>query len=90
MERDIAVVLNREVEAGKLTEAAARDGGRAVGVDPHLRYLHRREAGRGQEERCVLPVYRHAERTLTDEEVAELHGKVVAKLEQSFAAELRK
>jgi phenylalanyl-tRNA synthetase beta chain len=35
-------------------------------------------------------VYRHAERTLTDEEVTEAHNRVLAELETKFAAVLRK
>nr|WP_311795009.1 hypothetical protein [Paenibacillus larvae] len=35
-------------------------------------------------------IYRHPERTLQDNEVTELHGRVVNALEASFHAELRK
>lgn len=35
-------------------------------------------------------VYRNRERTLTDEEVTEVHARVVARLEEQFGAELRK
>ena len=39
---------------------------------------------------AISLVYRHAERTLTDEEVSELHAQVVASLAETFDAELRK
>ncbi len=39
---------------------------------------------------AIALAYRHPERTLTDEEAAELHAKVVDALERSFGAELRK
>ena len=39
---------------------------------------------------AIALVYRHAERTLLDEEVTELHAKVVQTLEQQYEAELRK
>ena len=35
-------------------------------------------------------LYRHTDHTLTDEEVVEEHDRVVAALEQTFGAELRK
>ncbi|MBW7461219.1 hypothetical protein K0U00_44905, partial [Paenibacillus sepulcri] len=39
---------------------------------------------------AISLIYRHGERTLTDEEVTDLHQRVVTKLEDSFGAELRK
>ncbi|NBD26598.1 phenylalanine--tRNA ligase subunit beta [Paenibacillus glycinis] len=90
MERDIAVVLNREVEAGKLTDAAAETAGELLESIRIFDIYTGEKLGADKKSVALSLVYRHAERTLTDEEVAELHGKVVAKLEQSFAAELRK
>jgi phenylalanyl-tRNA synthetase beta chain len=46
--------------------------------------------GAGKKSVALSLVYRHAERTLTDEEVTELHGAVVTAIEQTFGAELRK
>ncbi|MNJ00156.1 Phenylalanine--tRNA ligase beta subunit [compost metagenome] len=46
--------------------------------------------GEGKKSVALSLVYRHKERTLTDEEVSEVHESVVAALEQTFAAELRK
>jgi len=39
---------------------------------------------------AISLVYRHPEHTFTDEEITELHGKVVTAIETSFNAELRK
>lgn len=90
MERDIAVVLSREAEAGKLTEAAAETAGELLESIRIFDIYTGEKLGADKKSVALSLVYRHPERTLTDEEVTELHGKVVAKLEQSFAAELRK
>ncbi|QHW33339.1 phenylalanine--tRNA ligase subunit beta [Paenibacillus rhizovicinus] len=90
MERDIAVVLNREVEAGKLMHAAAETAGELLESIRIFDIYTGEKLGADKKSVALSLVYRHPERTLTDEEVTELHGKVVAKLEQSFEAELRK
>ncbi|MFC4776989.1 phenylalanine--tRNA ligase subunit beta [Paenibacillus sp. GCM10023252] len=90
MQRDIAVVLDRGVEAGKLTAAAWMAAGELLeSVNVFDVYTGER-LGADKKSVALSLVYRHGERTLTDEEVTELHSKVVAQLEQSFDAELRK
>ncbi|WP_219838591.1 phenylalanine--tRNA ligase subunit beta [Paenibacillus sp. R14(2021)] len=90
MERDIAVVLGREVEAGKLLTAVTKTAGELLESVRIFDIYTGEKLGADKKSVALSLVYRHAERTLTDEEVTELHGKVVAELEQSFAAELRK
>ncbi|SEN78352.1 phenylalanine--tRNA ligase subunit beta [Paenibacillus sp. OV219] len=90
MERDIAVVLSLEVEAGKLVGAVRETAGELLESVRIFDIYMGEKLGADKKSVALSLVYRHAERTLTDEEVTELHGKVVANLEQSFAAELRK
>ncbi|WP_138752578.1 phenylalanine--tRNA ligase subunit beta [Paenibacillus sinopodophylli] len=90
MQRDIAVVVDQEVAAAKLTGVAwdiARELLESVRI---FDVFTGEKLGAGKKSVALSLVYRHGERTLTDEEVTELHGKVVLQLEQSFAAELRK
>lgn len=90
MERDIAVVVDRGVEGGALTAAIAALAGELLeSVRVFDVYTGDRVAADKKSVALAL-VYRHAERTLTDEEVTAAHGNVLAKLEQSFGAELRK
>ncbi|MNW67911.1 Phenylalanine--tRNA ligase beta subunit [compost metagenome] len=46
--------------------------------------------GEGKKSVALSLVYRHKERTLTEEEISAVHEQVVSTLEQTFAAELRK
>lgn len=88
--RDIAVVLDHLVPAAKLTASAWATAGELLESVKVFDVYTGEKLGADKKSVAVALVYRHAERTLTDEEVTELHGKVVAELEQSFAAELRK
>jgi phenylalanyl-tRNA synthetase beta chain len=90
MERDIAVVVDRSVAGGDLTEAITAVAGVLLeSVKVFDVYTGDRMASDKKSVAFAL-VYRHGERTLTDEEVTEAHARVLTKLEQSFGAELRK
>ncbi|WP_028611969.1 phenylalanine--tRNA ligase subunit beta [Paenibacillus harenae] len=90
MQRDIAVVVGQEVASAKLTGAAWSTAGELLESVRVFDVYMGEKLGAGKKSVALSLVYRHKERTLTDEEVTELHGKVVSQLEQSFGAELRK
>jgi phenylalanyl-tRNA synthetase beta chain len=90
MQRDIAVVVGDEVAAGKLTETAWTIAGELLESVRVFDVYTGDKLGAGKKSIAISLVYRHADRTLTDEEVTELHGRVVLQFEQSFGAELRK
>jgi phenylalanyl-tRNA synthetase beta chain len=88
--RDIAVVVNQDIPVGKLL-SHVREAGGALLVSADVFDIYRDERiGTEKQSVALSLVYRHHERTLTDEEVTEQHKKVVDMLEKSFAAELRK
>ncbi|QYR22919.1 phenylalanine--tRNA ligase subunit beta [Paenibacillus sp. sptzw28] len=90
MQRDIALLLDREVEAGKLLETVRETAGALLESVDIFDVYTGEKLGAEKKSVALSLIYRHADRTLTDEEVTELHHGVVTKLEQSFAAELRK
>ncbi|MCA0758042.1 phenylalanine--tRNA ligase subunit beta [Paenibacillus sp. N4] len=90
IQRDIAVVVDQEVAAAKLTGTAWSIAGELLESVRVFDVYTGEKLGAGKKSVAISLVYRHADRTLTDEEVTELHGKVVSQFEQSFAAELRK
>ncbi|RED63838.1 phenylalanine--tRNA ligase subunit beta [Cohnella lupini] len=90
IERDIAVVVDRGTAGGALTDAIVASAGQLLeSVNVFDVYTGER-IGADKKSVALALVYRHAERTLTDEEVTETHARVLAQLEQSFGAELRK
>ncbi|ANE46171.1 phenylalanyl-tRNA synthase subunit beta [Paenibacillus swuensis] len=90
MGRDIAVVVNTEVQVGNLLTKVRDTAGELLESVQVFDIFTGERLGEGKKSVALALVYRHAERTLTDDEVSELHAKVVASLEQEFGAELRK
>lgn len=90
MERDIAVVVDRGVTGGALSDAIASSAGELLESVRVFDVYTGERIGADKKSVALALVYRHGERTLTEEEVSEAHSKVLAKLEQSFGAELRK
>jgi phenylalanyl-tRNA synthetase beta chain len=90
MQRDIAVVVSEEVQAGDLIGTIRQTAGELLESVEVFDVFTGSKLGDGKKSVALSLVYRHKERTLTDEEIAEVHGSVVSVLEQTFAAELRK
>ena len=90
IERDIAVVLDAGVEAAKLLADIRDAAGELLESVRVFDVFTGEKLGKDKKSVAVALVYRHAERTLTDEEVTERHSAVVERLSQSFGAELRK
>ncbi len=89
-QRDIAIVVDRAVEAGALLFAARASAGVLL-EDVRVFDVYTGEHVASDKKSVALALtYRNPERTLTDEEVAQAQQNVVTALEQTFAAELRK
>ncbi|MNO65721.1 Phenylalanine--tRNA ligase beta subunit [compost metagenome] len=89
-ERDIAVVVDAAVEAGALITSIKETAGELLESVQVFDVFTGSKLGEGKKSIALSLVYRHMDRTLTDEEITAVHDKVVATLEQTFAAELRK
>ncbi|MNN31867.1 Phenylalanine--tRNA ligase beta subunit [compost metagenome] len=90
MQRDIAVVVGSEVESGSLIGVIRETAGELLESVEVFDVFTGSKLGEGKKSVALSLVYRHMERTLTDEEVAAVHDRVVDGLSQTFAAELRK
>ena len=90
VERDLAVLVDRSVEAGSLLAAIREAGGDLLeSVSVFDVYVDDR-LGADKKSVAFSLVYRHPERTLTDDEANERHAAVVDRLSSAFGAELRK
>jgi phenylalanyl-tRNA synthetase beta chain len=88
--RDMAIVVDTSVPVEAIRRSVKETAGALLeSIDVFDVYTGERLGG-GKKSVAFALVYRHPDRTLTDDEVADLHGKVVAALQQTFAAELRK
>jgi phenylalanyl-tRNA synthetase beta chain len=90
VERDLAVVVDMAVTGGALTDEIRGAAGELLEAVSVFDVYTGERLGADKKSVALALVYRHPERTLTDEEVTEAHSRVLAKLEASFGAELRK
>ncbi|WP_042202000.1 phenylalanine--tRNA ligase subunit beta [Paenibacillus camerounensis] len=90
MERDIAVVVDDTVPAGHLLGVIRDNGGTLLQNVQVFDVYTGGKMESGKKSVAISLLYRHTEHTLTDEEVTEVHEKVVSALQQTFGAELRK
>ncbi|MBW4085230.1 phenylalanine--tRNA ligase subunit beta [Paenibacillus sp. S150] len=90
MERDIAVVVDAAVPAGHLLASIRENGGILLQNVQVFDVYTGGQMESGKKSVAISLLYRHTDHTLTDEEVVEVHDKVVSALQQTFGAELRK
>ncbi len=87
--QDIAVAVDEDVEVGALVDAA-REAGAPLLRDALVFDTYRGEqVGVGRKSVAIHLAFQSPERTLTDEEAAELRGRIVDRLAEAFGAELR-
>ncbi|MEW6031551.1 MAG: phenylalanine--tRNA ligase subunit beta [Bacillota bacterium] len=87
--RDVAVVLPREVEAGRIEEVIRRSAGALCAGVRLFDVYHGHPVPEGQRSTAWRIVYRSVERSLTDAEVDEVHGRVRQALMDELGAVLR-
>jgi phenylalanyl-tRNA synthetase beta chain len=87
--QDLAFVVSEQVTAGEL-EAVAREA-----AGPELREFRAFDVyrsdqiGTGRKSIAFSATFQSPERTLTDEDAADLRQRIVSRLEQDFGAQLR-
>ncbi|GIP22488.1 phenylalanine--tRNA ligase subunit beta [Paenibacillus sp. J22TS3] len=90
VERDIAVVVDADVEAGALIKAIQSAAGELLASVQVFDVFTGSKLGHNKKSVAISMVYLHKERTLTEEDITTVHDRVLEVLEQTFAAELRK
>ena len=87
--RDIALLVDEDMEVGKI-EAVIRENGGNILESVRLFDVYRgSQLGEGKKSVAFALVYRDAGKTLTDEDVAEVHDKVLEALKKKLNAVLR-
>jgi len=87
--RDLAIVVGESTRAEELVEAIRNEaGGLAESVNMFDLYVGK-QIGDGRKSIAVAIVLRAADRSLSNVEVDQLQEKIVARLKQSFDAEIR-
>jgi phenylalanyl-tRNA synthetase beta chain len=89
MNQDIAVAVAEDVEAAALVDAAREAGGPLLREARVFDVYRGEQVGEGRKSVAIHLAFQSPERTLTDEEAAELRGRIVEALASAFGAELR-
>lgn len=88
--RDLAVAVDAGTPVGDILEEAKKAAGALLESIQIFDVYTGDKIEAGKKSVAISMVYRHSERTLTDEEVTEAHGQVLGALESRFGATLRK
>jgi len=87
--KDIAVVVDEEIPAGRVEEVIRQGGGKLL-VEARLFDIFRGEqVGAGKKSMAYGLTYQASDRTLTDQDAAQIRQKIVRRLEQELGAKLR-
>ncbi len=87
--RDIALVVDRERSAGELEAVIHEAGGSLLNNVRLFDFYEGEHIEEGKKSLAFSLTYLDPERTLTDEEVAEAHNKVIEQLKERVGANLR-
>jgi len=86
---DIALTVDEAVPAGKVEALIRQTGGKNL-VDIRLFDIFRSiQIGAGKKSLAYSLTYQAPDRTLTDQEVAQIRGRIVKRLDQELGAKLR-
>ena len=89
VQQDVALVVDEDVEVGALLDEARSAGGPTLRDAAVFDVYRGDQAGAGKKSVAIHLSFQSPERTLTDEDAAELRGAIVAALAERFGAELR-
>ena len=86
---DLAIVVDEAVPAAQVDALLRQTGGKLLVALGLFDVYRGEQLGPGKKSLAYQLTYQHAERTLTDEEVAKLRERIVKRLEQELGAKLR-
>jgi len=90
VDRDIALVLDEEILAGDVMKKIREVGGDLIESLSLFDCYRGKQIPAGKKSLTFAIRYRAKEKTLTDEEVGEVHTKIIEALEKTFKSKLRK
>ncbi|OPX83953.1 phenylalanine--tRNA ligase subunit beta [Pelotomaculum sp. PtaB.Bin117] len=89
VERDLAIVLKRENQAGDIMETIRKTGGKLLRSVSLFDIYHGEQVPAGYQSMAFALKFQAADRTLTDAEVSEVTAAIAAELSSRFGAQLR-
>jgi len=89
VQQDIAVAVDEDIEVGSLVDAAREAAGPVLREARVFDVYRGEQVGEARKSVAIHLSFQSPERTLTDEDAAELRERIVAVLAERFGAELR-
>jgi phenylalanyl-tRNA synthetase beta chain len=86
---DIAVIVDEEVAAERVEQCIRAGGGRTLRAVRLFDVYRGEQIGAGKKSLAYSLTYQALDRTLTDEEAAQIRNRIVRRLEQELGAKLR-
>jgi len=90
IERDIAIVVTEDITAGQVEEIIRNKGGKLVEEVELFDIYRGSQIEEGYKSMAYRIVYRSNEKTLTDDDIAKVHDKIINSLANQVGAILRK
>lgn len=87
--RDIALLVDEDMEVGKIEEVIKANGGNILENVKLFDVYRGKQVEEGKKSVAFALTYRDKDKTLTDEDVAAVHGKVLEALKEKLNAVLR-
>lgn len=87
--RDIALLVEEDMEVGKIEAVIKANGGRILESVKLFDVYRGKQVEEGKKSVAFTLTYRDKDKTLTDEDVAEVHNKVLEALKEKLNAVLR-
>jgi phenylalanyl-tRNA synthetase beta chain len=87
--QDLAFVVDEDVPAGELVAAGTEAAGDALRQMRAFDVYRGDQVGPGKKSIAFAVTFQSPERTLTDEDAAELRDRIVTRLSDAFGAQLR-
>ena len=86
---DLAIVVDEAIPAAQVDALVRQTGGQLLAALALFDLYRGEQIGAGMKSLAYQLTYQHAERTLTDEDVAKVRERIIKRLEQELGAKLR-
>ena len=86
---DLAIVVDEELPAGKVAEVIQQAGGQIVTNITLFDVYRSEQIGKGKKSLAYSLTYQSGDKTLTDNDVAQIRQRIIRRLEQELDARLR-
>ena len=90
VERDISIVVDRDIEVGRIEEVIQKQAKKLLEKIELFDVYYDEKLGENKKSVAYALTFRDSNKTLTDDDISPIMEKIIKELEKSFEAELRR